>query len=812
MLRKAIITAAVVALVMSSLPSRAGLRVGGGASAATAVKIDSQLTRFFATHAPGVTAPVVITYSRKPGATEFSRLQLAGIKKGFAARELPMVIADMNAAQLTAVKGQAGVVSIYSNRLLKPLTNASRTFIGAPQAAADTEVTKANLTNPGFPISGRGIGIGYVDTGIDATHKDLTYGKKTVQNVIQPLSETVVSDAGLVGAPGVSIGDLVNDTGFVPPIYLENQPMSDVESGHGTHGAGVAAGTGEQSGNFYGGVARGAHLVGVNSGNELGLPLVAIIGAFDYLLVNQFAYNVRVINNSWGSGLDADGLDPDNPINVATRAAHDRNIVVVFAAGNAGDTPTSINPYSTMPWTISVAAGEKQGLGTPAGFSSRGVDNGTGTDVAGMPADPQSQPNLRPDITAPGVDIKSARLRGVGLTNTLGTVPIIGNDLTTIPPAYLLYYTTSQGTSFACPHVSGVVALMLEANPLLTPDEVVTILRQTANPMPFEERVVGAGYADAHNAVRAAMGLAAVPHAFNLFPPDDPNAPQIQDAADDQSGTTAQDIRAGRFAYDAATNQLVYALTVADLSVTTPNMRWTMSSTFGATEVYVTASVDEAATTYEYGKITTLATGTRNQESLGAADSGEIIGNQIVVRLSLDKVNGAVGSDVLNTTSKNTAAQAQILIGTSLSGGLLLNSDQANGSDFRVGPQAEPTPTPTPTPVATPTPEATPTPTPTPAPEGAKFTERYSGVYSPSSTSQLVTFSVRRPTLDAQVNQNHGNEPLDFRLLDPSGRVVATSSNKRLSAEGLAPGNYAFLVYGTTSTAVDYTIKSTQGK
>ncbi|HEX6183045.1 MAG TPA: S8 family serine peptidase [Pyrinomonadaceae bacterium] len=682
MLRTALITAAVVALALSNMPGRVGVQVGDGASAAAAVKIDSQLTRFFATHAAGATVPAVITYARKPGAAEFSRLQLAGIKKGFATRELPMVIADLSALQLASVSRQPGVVSVYSNRLMKTFTNASRTFIGATQVAADTQVTKANKNNPGFPISGKGVGIGYVDTGIDGTHKDLTYGKKTVQNVIQPLSETVVSDAGLVGAPSVSIGDIVNGTGFVPPIYLENQPMSDVESGHGTHGAGVAAGTGEQSGNFYGGVARGAHLIGVNSGNELGLPLVGIIGAFDYLLVNQYAYDIRIINNSWGSSLDADGIDPNNPINVATRTAHDRNIVVVFAAGNSGDTATSINPYSTMPWTISVAAGEKQGLGSPAGFSSRGVDNGTGTDVAGMPADTTLAPNLRPDITAPGVDIKSARLRGVGLTNTLGTVPIIGNDLTTIPPAYLPYYTTSQGTSFACPHVSGVIALMLEANPLLTPDDVVTILRQTANPMPFDERVVGAGYVDAHNAVRAAMGLTQVAHPFDLIPDD--GGPEVIDPSGDHFGTGAQDIQSVDFAYDAANNQIVYTLTLANAAERLQNNMWTVSSVFNGKTIFVSAGVTETGgMTYEYGHYEVLPNGTNNQVGDGAPDSGEVVGNQIRIRVAVAKINAVAGTNVVGTTSTGTGANAQILIGA-LGGGLLLSSDTASGADFVV--------------------------------------------------------------------------------------------------------------------------------
>lgn len=676
-LRFAFLLALVLILGLAALPGRRG---GATVSAAPAVKIDPQLTRLLTQRA---TVPAIITYKQKPGAAEFSRLQLAGITKGFATRELPMVIADLSAVQLAAVSRQPGVASIYSNRLMKTFTNASRTFIGVPQMTADTQVTRSNRSNPGLPITGKGVGIGYIDTGLDATHKDLTYGRKTVQNVIQPLSETVVGDGGLVVGVGVSIGDILNGTGFVPPIYVENQQMSDLESGHGTHGAAVAAGTGEQSGGFYGGVARGASLIGINSGNELGLPSVAIIGAYDYLLANQYAYNVRVINNSWGDSLSAEGLDPNNPINVATRISHDRNIAVVFAAGNSGDTPTSINPYSTMPWTISVAAGVKQGLGSPADFSSRGVDNGTGTDVSGMPAETTLAPNLRPDITAPGVDIKSARLRGAGLTNTLGTVPIVGNDLTTIPPAYLPYYTTSQGTSFACPHVSGVVALMIEANPLLTPDDVVSILRQTANPMPFEERVVGAGYVDAHNAVRAAMGLTAVPHPFNLMP--DAGGPEIIDPAGDAFGTGAQDIQSVDFAYDAANQQIVYTLTLANAAERLQNNAWTVSSAFNGVTVFVSANVSETGeVVYEYGHYETLPNGTNNQVGDGAPDSGEVVGNRIVIRVAVASINAIAGTNVVGTTSTGTGANAQILIGASATGGLLLSSDTASGSDFVV--------------------------------------------------------------------------------------------------------------------------------
>jgi serine protease AprX len=805
-LNKKFLTILVGALILSF-----SLTVNAAGSTA---KVDPLLSRLFTGRLPGAKVPVVITYSRMPASAEFAQLQSAGILKGFAMKVLPMVICDMTAAQLSAVRNQPNVVSVWANRVMKPFTNASRPFIGVPQLMADREITARNANNPGFPISGKGIGIGYIDTGIDATHQDLDFGagKKVVQNVVQPLSQGVVSDGGLVVGVGISVSDLIAGTGFVPPVYLENQPVSDLESGHGTHGAGVAAGLGTASGGFYGGVAQGAHLIGLNTGNDLGLPLVAIINAYDYLLVNQWRYNIRVINNSWGSSFDPSEIDPDNPVNRATRTAHDRNLVVVFAAGNAGDDENAINPYSTMPWTISVAAGEKQGLGTPAGFSSRGKDNGTGTDIAGMPADPLAQPNLRPDITGSGVDIKSTRSKGPGLTNTAGTVPVFvgSNDLSTIPPAFLPFYTTSQGTSFACPQVSGVIALMLEANPQLTPDDVVTLLRQTATPMPYEERVVGAGYVDAHNAVRAAIGLGSVAHPANLFPTADPNAPQITDTQNDQLGTTAQDIRTGRFSYDPATRQIIYTLSLTDLSVKTPNMRWTMTSTFGATDVFVNASVNELETTYEYGKITLLATGTKNQETIGAADSGEIRGNELIIRLSIDKVNEAVGANVLGTTTTNTLAQAQILIGTSATGGLLLSSDTATGSGFKVGEAIAPSPDPTPTPE--PTPVATPNPAPEQSPQAGKFDERYAGAIQVGAMTE-VPFIVRRSNLDAKLTYNPGNEQLIFQLVDSNGQVVAAGDKgSGISVSNLNTGSYKFRLSGAANRAVDFTIKSSQGK
>ncbi len=766
-------------------------------SGSTLAKVDPLLEPFLSRLGIGARAPVIITYRAMPTQTEITRLRSLGIMKGFMLRELPMVIVDMNLSQLASVRRQPGVRSVWGNRVMKVLTNESRHFIGVPQMSADREISNHNSVNPGFPISGKTIGVGYIDTGIDATNEDLKLGRKTMQNVIQPLAQGVVSDGGLLLGVGVSISDLIVDTipGFVPPIYIENAPTSDLESGHGTHGAGVTAGTGANSGGFYGGVASGAHLVGIDTGDDKGLPLVAILTAFDYMMVNQFTHNIRVLNNSWGSSFAASEVDPDNPVNVATRRAHDLNMVVVFAAGNSGAADDAINPYSTMPWTISVAAGEKNGLGQPADFTSIGKNNGTGTDVAGMPADPASVPNLRPDITAPGVRIISTKARTV--SPFMNALSVLNNDPQNIPPAFLPYYYSSDGTSFACPHISGVVALMLEANSQLTPDEVVSILRQTATPMPYEEKVVGAGYVDAHNAVRAAMGLSAVDHPADLFPPDtgEPR-PEITDPAGDQTGTTAQDIVSCDFGYDAAASELVYTLTLADLSQRTANNQWTLSSKFGAVELFVSAAITETgAATYEYGTVTVLPNGTPNQSNIGPTDSGVISGNQIIMRLSIAKVNQAVGFDVLGTDSKATSARSQILIGASAVGGLLLNADSAAGSDYNVSDSSAGSGG--------------------PQPEYAEFTERLTGALPIGNASALVPVQIRRPMLEARLNYHPANQSLSFELLDATGNVIAVanqSGEKAINLSNVAAGNYAFRVSGSPTKNVDFVIKGKQAR
>ena len=740
------------------------------------------------------TTPVIITYHEAPDAADLGALSMLGISGGVVLNQLPMVQTAVTPSQFAALKADPDVRSLYANETFELMMNESRRFIGVDDLRTDRELI---LYNNGVPVSGKDVGVAYIDTGIDATHPDLQLGENVVQNVFFPLAEVPEE-------PPV---------GFVPPVFLEDQPISDLEGGHGTFGAGNVAGTGAASGGFYEGMAPGARLIGLVAGNDAGLSTFAITQAYDYALTHQFQYNIRVANNSFGSDLgDASNYDPNDPINVGTREMHDRFITVVYAAGNSGDVPGAINRLSVAPWVISVAAGQKNGLGTPAGFSSRGIDNGTGTDTAGQPADPNAAPNLRPDLTAPGVDINSTRSKGPGVTNLAGTA--LGQDLD-IAPAFLPFYTTSQGTSFAAPHVSGVVAMMLEVNPNLTPDEIVTLLRGTTTPMvPFTERVVGAGYVDAHNAVRAAAGLTAVEH-----PADLTHTPGLlTDVPDDQLGTTAQDILGGSFALDAASNELVYRLELADLSEVTPNMLWNQSSVFDGITVFVSTSVEETGeVVFEYGTIAPDPdTGVNTQTTIGAASSGAVDGNTLEVRLALGLINDAVGFDVLGTTATAPEADAQLLIGTSLSGGLLLNSDNAAGTDFVVGGEdgdddgSDPDPDPDPDPE----------PDPDPAPEvcgtDGEFTERFADAVTSARNSIEISFAFESACdhLDSMLTWHPGNQDLTLELLDDQGALIATAdqaNGKKLTVDFLEAGDYRYRVTGHgLSRNADFVVKSRQ--
>ncbi|RLQ90976.1 S8 family serine peptidase [Planomicrobium sp. Y74] len=413
-------------------------------------------------------AQVIVTFrgDEKPTEAQLSLLEGLGIESAISMQSLPIVGAVATKQQIEQLANNEQVQSIYLNEKLEYFNADANLITGVDKAQQDDSFRKLN---GGLPVSGNGIGVVVNDSGVDGTHKDHELGRNLVQNVLGSTN-------------------LQSITGVLPVSYTENVPNTDTNSGHGTHVAGTVGGTGALSGGKYEGAAPGADLIGYGSGGAL--FVLDGIGGFDYAVTHQNEYNIRVITNSWGSSGD---FDPNHPINLASKKAYDRGIVVLFAAGNAGPGENTHNPYAKAPWVISVGAGEKDG--TLADFSSRGTEGVGGTfELQGKTWTWADEPS----IVAPGVDIISTR------TVSPLTALAADADAATIEPAYLPYYTTMSGTSMATPHVAGITALLLEADPLLSPDEVKTVLQQTATNMPgYESWEVGAGYVNAYAAIDA---------------------------------------------------------------------------------------------------------------------------------------------------------------------------------------------------------------------------------------------------------------------------------------------------------------------
>jgi serine protease AprX len=454
--------ALIAVLLVSTLA--AALSPVGAATQNTSAKLDTLLTDALAKSTAPVEAIVTFRGNNAPSAQQIDLLKQVGIISGVTLKSLPMAGVLVTADQVQALSKLPEVRSIYLNKKLKYDNYDATALTGVDRVRADASMTQANK---GLPVSGKGVTVVVNDSGVDGTHKDIQYGTHLIENATGSTNLHSLSD-------------------LLPITYLEGVPNTDTNSGHGTHVTGTVGGTGAMSALKYEGVAPGANLVGYGSGAAL--LILDAVGGFDYALTNQSRFGIRIITNSWGS---SGGFDPEDPVNIASKLAYDRGIVVTFAAGNEGPGEDTLNPYSKAPWVISVAAGDKQGK--LADFSSRGVSSGGGT----FTVDGETWTWVdRPTITAPGVDIISTR--ALAPVSSLSAT----DDANQIEPAYLPFYTLMSGTSMATPHAAGIVALMLEANPSLSPAQVKQILQNTATNMPgMEPWEVGAGYVNAYAAV-----------------------------------------------------------------------------------------------------------------------------------------------------------------------------------------------------------------------------------------------------------------------------------------------------------------------
>lgn len=238
------------------------------------------------------------------------------------------------------------------------------------------------------------------------------------------------------------------------------------DHGHGTHVAGIAAGRGAANA-AYTGVAPGASLVGLKVLNSAGSgSLSDVQAAVEWCIANKDAYNIRIISMSLGTSQSSDGTDG---VSQAVNRAVDSGIVAVVAAGNSGPARYTVGAPGAAARAITVGAmadpGEK-GFSL-ASFSSRG---------------PTRDERTKPDIAAPGVAIMAPKANS-------------GNG-----------YAAYSGTSMATPFVAGTAALILDADPSLTPAQVREILVTTAQDWGPAAQDIDYGYGrlDAYAAVAKA--------------------------------------------------------------------------------------------------------------------------------------------------------------------------------------------------------------------------------------------------------------------------------------------------------------------
>ena len=435
-----------------------GARVGAGSPNAQARihrQLDSELT-FRADHGSAqAKTPVIVTL--KQGAqlpAEFSQYS--------------------NNRRLGIVNGQ---VLNLPNSVIRHLSEHPDVFdvrFDRPLRKADyrTALTTGSLmVNKAMGLTGRGVGIAVIDSGIAQWHDDLT-NKTSAQF---PFGNQRVK-------------------AFVDFVNGQTSPYDD--EGHGTHVAGIIGGNGTDSDGKQVGVAPDASLVvlkvlDVNGGGTIS----NIIQALDWVLANRSRYNIRVVNMSVGAGVTESYWT--DPLTLAAKRVVDAGVVVVGAAGNAGEDEQGDTQYGAIvapgnaPWVLTVGASSHEGTARRAddivaSFSSRGPTN---LDFA-----------AKPDLVAPGTGTVSLSDPWGTFYQTKAKYLLPGTKPTPHKP-----YLALSGTSMAAPVVAGTVALMLQANPSLTPNAVKAILQYTAQEYAgYDPLTQGAGFLNTVGAVRLA--------------------------------------------------------------------------------------------------------------------------------------------------------------------------------------------------------------------------------------------------------------------------------------------------------------------
>lgn len=345
------------------------------------------------------------------------------------------MIAEVSNSALETLQNLDGVAQVTLDRVIpfEELPANSSDTVKEDEWTYGLKVLGVDKVRAAYNLTGKGVRVGILDTGIDANHPDLK-GKV------------------------VAWGDFAGTSATEKDAH-----------GHGTHCAGTIAG-GSASGKHIGVAPEAELVIGRIFGDSGGATLAGILKAMNWMTDPDGNADTndhpRLVSNSWGGSQGS--MDKEQAMWNIVTAWRELNIVPVFAAGNSGPRPKTIGTPGGYPHSFAVGATDSNDK--IAGFSSRGPITWEGKDY------------VKPEVSAPGVNIYSAKPGGG--------------------------YQSMSGTSMACPHVSGLVALMIEANPALTVSEVESILKETSVDLgeAGPDNIFGVGRADIGAAIAKIKG------------------------------------------------------------------------------------------------------------------------------------------------------------------------------------------------------------------------------------------------------------------------------------------------------------------
>lgn len=402
--------------------------------------------------------PVVIT---APDAQSLAKMKELVGQFGVVKEDLPLINGftaevDPNKLQefFKSVPDEVNITLDQKMKIPDPIVDDERT-IGTKMDRSTKLLGIDKLWEKG--LTGYGVGIAIVDTGVYPNHKDLR-------------------------------GRVV---GFQDSINTNFEAYDD--HGHGTHVAGIAAGNGRASDNKFMGIAPDAAIIGVKVLSKGGSGSTSqIIQGVEWVINNKEKYNIQVMNLSLGG--DPESRSKEDPLVMALEKAIDAGIVPCIAAGNSGPDKETIGSPGITPNAITVGAYDDKK--TPekedddiARFSSRG---------------PSIDGNLKPEIIAPGVNITAPLSPGSTLDRP--SIPHIGNE-----------YITISGTSMATPMIAGIVALLRQAAPQAAVHDIKRAIVVTAAPLVGKSALgTGAGLINPEKALEYLQNLTA--RSVSVFP------------------------------------------------------------------------------------------------------------------------------------------------------------------------------------------------------------------------------------------------------------------------------------------------------